>query len=199
MPQQQQGQESPPAGGGAREHLNVVVNVSQVVAAPIAPWATRLGTWGQNYLTAPAVAGCLLWPPVFAAFYGPHPRLGDVYDFWAVTVLLVFVHQAAGVQQRRKGYRCHSRYCGDSWLEGGSRGLPQRAARLADGLLAVGAGFIAADLGSAPLGSLLMLGGTAKLLGDVLAFQAAEARVRQMEDARAESEYYAGVFRERQR
>ena len=44
-----------------------------------------------------------------------------------------------------------------------------------------------------------MLGGAAKLFCDVLAFQAAEARVRQMEDARAESVYYAGIFRERQR
>ena len=124
--QQQQGQEAAAAGGGARSQFNAAVNAAHVVAFVVAPWATRLGTWGQNYLTAPALLGCL-WPPVFAAVYGPHPRLGDVYDFWVLTLLLVFLHQAAGVQQRRRGYRCHSRYCGDSWLEGGRRGLPQRA------------------------------------------------------------------------
>lgn len=43
------------------------------------------------------------------------------------------------------------------------------------------------------------MGGPAKLLGDALAFQAADTRVRQMEDAQAERERYAAMVYCRQR
>ena len=112
-------------------------------------------------------------------------------------IVLLLVHRAAGVVRRWRGYRCHSRFWGRSWLDRGTDESSERRARTADSVLAAAIGFLVYVAGSAPLGVLLIVGGATKLLTDGIVFMATEARLREMEDARVETEYYADRFRQR--
>jgi len=69
---------------------------------------------------------------------------------------------------------------------------------VADGALVLLLGLAVAVLGSEPLGAFLMIGALAKLFSDASAYQASEARLRQMVDARFENEYFVEQFRQRQ-
>ena len=48
-----------------------------------------------------------------------------------------------------------------------------------------------------PLGAMLAFGAIAKWFSDSLAFDAANARLRQMEDARIENDFYLEAYRDR--
>jgi len=99
---------------------------------------------------------------------------------------------------RRRGYRCHSHYRGTSRLDRDNGPKSAERAMVADGALVLLLGLAVAVLGSEPLGAFLMIGALAKLFSDASAYQASEARLRQMVDARFENEYFVEQFRQRQ-
>lgn len=185
-------------GGDLKRQLNVAIALVDAVSFPTEVWTNRFGTWGPRYLGMQAVLG-LIWPVVFGTFCGPHPRIGDLFQFWVLTMVLLLVHRVAGMVRRRRGYTCHSRYWGTSWFERGPGIKAQRRARTADAVAVSGVGLLFFSAGSVPLGAFLLIGGVAKLVSDGMHYHATAMRVQQMEDARIENEYYADLYRERNR
>lgn len=172
--------------------------VAAVVAFPVVLCTTRLGTWGSRYLGFHALLG-FFWPLLLAGFFGPQVRTDSLIAFWWVSLVLLLAHRARAHRRYRRGERCHSLYCGTSWFERPDGGLAgQRAGRATASLFALAVGLVIVALGDEPLGTLFAVGGCAKLVSDALSFQAVESRLRQMEDARLETEYYHGQFQERQ-
>ena len=181
---------------GYKKQVNTVRNLATIVSFPVELFTTRLGTWGSHYLTVFPLLG-LVWPLIFSAFYGPHEAAGEVIDFWVVCLALLAAHFAAGQKRRKEGYRCHSRFWGHSWFDRRTGVESQRKARLCDGLIAFAVGFLFVASGSAPLGTLILIGAVGKLIADGMEFQASEARVRQMEDGRIETQTVGEIFRQR--
>lgn len=174
-----------------------VATAAAVVAFPVVLCTTRLGTWGSRYLGFHALLG-FFWPLLLAGFFGPRERTDSLVAFWWASIVLLLAHRIQAHRRRLRGEHCHSRYCGRSWFERADGGIAaQRAGRATASLAAIAVGLAVAGLGDAPLGALFAIGGCAKLVADALAFQAVESRLRQMEDARQDSEYYHGQFRER--
>ncbi|MGL6075188.1 MAG: hypothetical protein ACRC8S_13590 [Fimbriiglobus sp.] len=179
-----------------KKNWNLMSGLAQIMAFPIDIFSTRVGSWGSRYLTFFAVPGCF-WPVFFGGFCGRHPRLGDLFLFWFISLLLLLMHRAIGIQRRLRGEVCHSRYWGRSWLQWGTSLASDRYARSLDALLALGLGIVLVSVGSQPLGAFLMVSAVAKLLSDGLEFHATEVRVQEMNDARIEQEYYARLYREK--
>jgi hypothetical protein len=192
-PHEQQG-----FGSDYRARFNEMCVVARIAAFPITIWTTRFGTWGHRHLTGFALLG-MIWLVVFAAFSEQDPRVGELNLFLVLSIGLLVVHRVAGVVRRQRGYRCHSRYWGDSRLDRGTGLEAQRKARLAEGMLVFGIGLLFYGLGSIPLGSFLMIGAAARYFSVILDFKAIDARLDQMEDARIENEGYAELYRERHR
>jgi hypothetical protein len=160
-------------------------------------FTTRPGTWGTRYLGKHEVLG-FFWPLLFAAFFGPDPDIAAVPVFWSLSVVMLLLHRIKGVQLRAKGYRCHSLYWGESLLERDDGACGEKTARGRICLLTILVGFGCLVGISAPLGVLMMIGGFAKAVSEEAVFQAMAARVRQMEDARFESERDMRLLRERE-
>jgi hypothetical protein len=190
QPQQQES-----LGGDFRRNFDIMVGLMTIMAFPAVMLTTRSGTWGSRFLGLHAVLG-FLWPLVFGAFYGPDPGLGAVLLYWQASILVLLVHRLHGVRRRAQGYRCHSLYWGESIFEKSSDADSKRARGFANVLLmAVGAGLCAEV--SKPLGTLLIIAAVCKAVTEALTFQAVEARVRQMEDARIENSFYLDRYRQR--
>lgn len=181
---------------GYKKQVNTLRNLATIVGFPVELFTTRLGTWGSHYLTAFPLLG-LAWPLIFAAFSGPHAAAGAVIDFWVACLGMLAVHFAAGQKRRKEGYRCHSRFWGYSWFDRRTGVESQRKARLGDCLLAFAAGFLFVAAGSEPLGTLILIGAVGKLFADGMEFQASDARVRQLEDGRIETQTAGELFRQR--
>ena len=181
-----------------QKNWKIMAGLAQIMAFPVDIFATKIGTFGSRYLGLFAVAGCF-WPLLFSVFCGPHPRLGDLYYFWLLSLALLLVHRAVGILRRFQGDDCHSRYWGRSWLQRGSGLRADRKARALDVVLVFGLGAILAALGSGPLGAFLMVSAVAKLFNDGLEFHAVESRLQEMADARIEQESYGAMYRERYR
>jgi hypothetical protein len=193
------GDPSQPYGGDRKQQMDALVGIVQIAAFPIIVWTTRWGTWGTRFLNMGSVIG-LFSPVVFAAFYGPHRRTPDLMMFWLITVGLLLAHRIAGLIRRNLwGYDCYSRFWGHSWRERNSELGAQRKARGKDSALAFFIGIVAFVLGSMPLGAFIMISSIAKALADSLEQMATEARLRQMQDARLENEFYADLYRQRYR
>lgn len=191
-------QESQGFGSDYRARFNEMCAVARIAAFPVTIWTTRFGTWGHRYLTGFALLG-MIWLVVFAAFSEQNPRVGELNLFLVLSFALLLVHRVAGIVRRRQGYRCHSRYWGESRLDRGPGLAAQKKARLWEGVLVFTIGLLSYGLGSTPLGSFLMIGAVARYVSVILDFQAIDARLDQMEDARIENEYYAELYRDRQR
>ena len=193
-------QEMPPERNSSsefRRNHDLMVGLMNIFAFPIVLWTTRLGTWGTRYLGLHAILG-FLWPLVFATFHGRDPDVGAVVLFWQFSIVLLLAHRIEGVRLRRRGYQCHSLYWGRSWFEPMTVNLAkQRRARLLASLVAFIAGLVCCDALSKPLGILFILGAVSKFVIDLQTFQATEARLRQMEDARLENDYYLDLYRQR--
>jgi hypothetical protein len=168
---------------------------SEAAAFPLNVWLTRPGTWGVRYIGIPAVCG-VVWPLIFLAFQGPVPGILDVFRFWQLTFLMLFVHAFAGTVRRWRGYRPHSHFWGDSYWYGGAKVSRVRAARTLDCAVAFAVGYICLMLGSGSLGLFFFLGAGAKLIADGVQFQAVAARKRQFEDARIENEFTRNLVNE---
>jgi hypothetical protein len=180
-----------------RRNHDLMVGLMTIFAFPVVLCTTRLGTWGTRYLGFHAVLG-FIWPIVFATFHGRDPDVGAVAVFWQLSILLLLVHRIEGVRLRRRGYQRHTLYWGRSWFEPATVDLAkQRRARLLASLVAFIAGLVCIDAISRPLGILFVLGAVSKVVTDLLTFQATETRLRQMEDARIENDYYLELFRQR--
>ena len=168
-----------------------------VMAFPVVVWTTRLGTWGDRYLGGAAVLGTA-FPLAVAALSGPDPAAGWVLIFWLATVGRLLGHRARGLWLRVRGCRCHSRSWGESYFEPADADLAgQKRARLRCSAAALAAGLALVAAECRPLGVLLLLSVAAKLASDTAAFAAVEDRLRQMADARLETEFYVSLFRDR--
>ncbi|QJW98438.1 hypothetical protein [Frigoriglobus tundricola] len=170
----------------------------RILAFPVQLCVTRFGTWGPRYLDFSAVLG-FFWPVVFLAFAGPYP-VGEgvaVIRFWWATLALLLIHRIAGVRRRAKGYLCHSRYWGESWFARPSDPPASDRSDAREFLAVFGIAVLLAAAVSRPLGVLLLIGCVALLVTRLVVRQAVVARLREMEDARIESEFYFERFRER--
>jgi len=190
-------QQQPPSllEGLKRQH-NLLLWASGVLAFPVVAWTTRLGTWGSHYLGLTAALG-LLWPPVFAAVYGPRPGVEAVWWFWLATAGVLVAHRVRGFFPDRRNRRCHSRFWGVSWFERADDPNPPRLPRHLTAALVLAAGVLVHQFLNPPLGLLLAIGAVAKFVSDAAAFRALDARVRQMADARVENEYALDQYRQR--
>ncbi len=188
--------QQPDSTSEMKQTFNLGSHLVYALAFPVVIWTTRFGTWGKRYLTTSAVMG-IVWPLGLGVLYGPHPRLMDLFRFWLACIVLLLVHRVAGIVRRWRGYRCHSRSWGRSWLDRGNDESSERRARISESVLAAALGFLLYHAGSGPLGVLLMIGGVTKLLTDAIVYLATEARLREMEDAKMETEYFADRFRQR--
>lgn len=176
--------------------FNLLATACEVVAFPVMICTTRFGTWGVRHLASPLVLVGFVWPWIFAALYGPHPRLAGILLFWYASIGLLLVHRVQGVRLRRRGYHCHSRYWGDAWFQRGDSLEDQRRARGRMVVLSFLVG-MACLVACPPLGAMIAFGAVAKVFSDGLAFAAVETRLRQMEDARIENEFYLEAHRRR--
>lgn len=79
-----------------KSNINTMIGICAVIAFPITVFTTRFGTWGSRHLGRAAMIG-FFWPPVFAALYGPHPRIGSVLAFWLATFVFLLLHRVTGV------------------------------------------------------------------------------------------------------
>jgi hypothetical protein len=183
---------------GYKRQWNVISLAMMVMSFPVRVFTIRLGTWGSRYQPLAGFLGCFLWPPLFIAGFGGHARMTNMLVFWLATMGFLVFHKAAAENLKKRGYHCHSEYWGTSQLDRGNSPKSSERARLADGLVMFAVGVLALAAGSEPLGVFLMLGSIAKLLTDASVYQATEARLRQMADARFENEYFAEMFRQRQ-
>ena len=189
--------ESPPTAlGDVKGMFNLFSVVCDLVAFPVMIFSVRWGTWGRRFLASPATFG-IFWPFVFVTFYGPHPQLGSVGLFWCASVAALFVHQIKAARRWRAGERPASRYWGESRLQRGGGLDDQRRARERVAGLAFLLGLACALFWLKPLGTLIAISAVAKLISDSLAFDAAESRLRTMEDARLENDWYLAEHRRR--
>ncbi len=187
--------QQPQPFGEMKRGYQAVVTLAGIVAFPVVLCTTRFGTWGNRYLGFTAVAG-FFWPYLFVAFWGPDPRAYALGMFWLLSLGLLVIHRIRGGQLRRRGYRCHSRYWGRSWFETDQSPGNSRFARTATSLLVLVAGLIWTHW-NPPLGMLFVFGAIAKWVSEAAVFQEVEARLRQMDDARIENEYYTALYRQR--
>jgi hypothetical protein len=187
--------EQPQQGGDLKGNFNLLIGLCTIMAFPIEVCTTRFGTWGERYLNRLAMFGAF-WPLVFVAFYGPRPQIGSVVLFWFLMVALLLVHRACGMWRRHRGYRCHSHYWGQCWLDRRDGLSGGRVRRQLMAIIILFVGLLCFKLLIKPLGALFMIGAIAKLFADSVAFQAVNARVRQMEDARIENEFFQTLWRQ---
>lgn len=182
--------------GEVRRSYDLALFAAGVLAFPVVAFTTRLGTWGRRY---PGLTGVLgfIWPPVFAALYGPRPGVGAVLAFWAALAAVLLAHRAWGAVLDRRGRRCHSQFWGRSWFERADAPAPSRTPRLLASAVALAAGLLCQEWVSLPLGLLLAGGAAAKLVSETAAFRALDARLRQMADARIEAAYLLAQYRRR--
>lgn len=195
MQQQQQEQQSTMAE--VKSMFNLFTIVCDAVAFPVTICTTRLGTWGTRFLASPLTLLGVMWPWIFAAMYGPHPQLASLLLFWYASIVILLLHRIQSARLRKQGYRCHSRYWGDSWLQNGHTLRDQRRGRERAAILAFAVGLGCHLLLLKPLGAMFAIGAIAKWISDSLAFDAANARLRQMEDARIENDFYLEAYRDR--
>jgi hypothetical protein len=176
--------------------FNLFTVLCEVMAFPVHIFSVRWGTWGSRHLFNLTTALGFFWPWIFASLYGPHPHLFTVLWFWLASIMVLILHRVRGLQLRRQGYRIHSKYWGDCWTQRDGSLAEQRRARERMAMIAlmIGGGcFLIAK----PLGAMIALSAIAKLISDALTFGAAEARLREMEDARIENDFYLGNYRMR--
>jgi hypothetical protein len=181
-------------GGELRRNFDIAVHVMTVMAFPAVIITTREGTWGPRYLGVHAVLG-FFWPLVFGALYGPDPGLDALVLFWQLSIVFLLVHRVRGTLRRRRGYRCHSLFWGESIFEKPGDETSQKAREKANCLVILLG--LCCFAFSKPLGTLLIVAAVCKAITDALTFQALDAQVRQMEDARIESAHCHDLYRRR--
>jgi hypothetical protein len=182
-----------------KQSYDVLLALLRVMAFPEQVFTTKLGTWGNRYLGPRALLG-ILWPLMFGGFYGPARGYGWLFLFWLGMLVTLVLHRIKGWQLQNAGYRCHSQYWGTSRFEGSGVDLSgQESARAKVFFLTLLVGFFCFGALCKPLGAMLMLGAIAKLITEVAMFQSTRARLRQMEDARHDTEYYAELYRQKNR
>jgi len=195
MPQQSQQDEGFLAD--TKRGFNLLHRGAEMMAFPVVLTTTKLGTWGSRFLTPSSLLG-FFWPLLFGSVYGPDPGLGLLYGYWLASIGLLAIHRAQSAKLQREGYRCHSQYWGTSWFERDDADLKgQERARGKACTLAIVLGFLCFCALSKPLGEMFILGGIAKMFTDAMVFQATRARLRVMEDARIDTEFYARLYRDK--
>lgn len=174
--------------------FNLFSILCEVMAFPVHILSVRWGTWGSRHLFNLPTALGFFWPWIFASLYGPHPHLFTLLWFWCASIAILIFHRVRGAKLRRQGYRAHSKYWGDCWTQWDGSLTGQRRARERMALIAllIGGGCF---LILKPLGAMIALSAIAKLISDSLTFGAVEARLREMEDARIENDFYLGTYR----
>lgn len=183
-------------GGDFRSNFNLMIGLMDVMAFPVLIITTRLGTWGTRFLGIHAVLG-FFWPLLFATFHTQDPEVGGVFVFWFASIPILLAHRVEGLRKRNQGYRCHSLYWGRSWFQKSDDPSRQRSSRVLASLVALFGGILVMGAVSKPLGLLFVLGAIAKLVTDAMTFQAIDARLRQMDDARFENEFVLDLYRRR--
>lgn len=189
--------ESPRPFDDLRGGITILSFVCQVLAFPAILLTTRLGTWGPRFLGLWALAG-FIWPFFFAAFHGPHSDLASVLLYWYFSIVWLLAHRLQHQKLVKQGYRCTTHFMGTSLSERGDDYETRKKARARDTLLFLLVSVCLLPVAE-PLAKLFVLSGFAKLIVDGLTYQAVEARMRQMNDAQIQNEFYVELFRQRNR
>ena len=175
-----------------RECISATVGLAQALSLPVRIWLTRFGTAGELFFgNRLAVVGWVImfaWPMFFAP-HNPRPMLA----FWGVTTLMMLPHRVRHWRLRRRGYRVHSQYVGESRLSplGG-----HKAARwLWEPLFTALGGGACLDW-NRPLGMYLVWSAMGMVISTAYLYAVEESALRRLRDAKCEQEWLAEKMQE---
>jgi hypothetical protein len=157
----------------------------------LAPWMRKGGTVGERFYGMHALLGFLT--VFFWSAFFPHDSPEPMLAFLGLTTLLLLWNRVQGFWMRRKGYRTHSLYTGDSRLGW----FGQRAAKtFLEPLTAIVIGALLMGF-SAPLGGYLMTAGFCLAVDATYQVEREQAVLRRRQDAQLEAMYYQQLDDER--
>jgi hypothetical protein len=175
-----------------RQNISAAIGLCQALAMPARLFWTRWGTAGELFFGGRLAFIGWLSIAVWAAFSPPQDA-GPMLQFWGLTTFLLLAHRARHFWLRRKGYRAHSQYGGDSVLErlGGARFAKQ----VWEPLLTALCGRMCLDW-SRPLGSYLLCAAVAMAVAAAFSFETEASARRRLRDAKHEQEWLAARMQE---
>ncbi len=192
MQQHQQDQQQESMLEGMKRQFNLLIFLCAAWCAPLRYWLRKPGTPGTRSVGAAEVLGCLFLPPLFAGSWTAQEGGMWVLYWWGATFFLMIVSRAKGIQLRRQGYECHSRYDGSPIL--GFLGQEMRVKQNWEPLACIVAGAGLMPL-SVPLGLYIVLAGFAHAIVQGYYADAERAWLQDATDARIDMEIRAGRLR----
>jgi hypothetical protein len=175
-----------PQQGGAGRSLRVFIGWAQSLSLMHDAWLHIPSTCGVNHFRGQAALGWVV-SFVIAAF----SRNEDFMQYVLVTGALMIFHTIATHLRQHKGYRCHSRYVGTSWL--GFLGGNRLACCVWEPLAAffIGKTMVESGIG---WGLFIMVVSVLMVVSTLYSAAAERAQITAMRDSRAESEWLSSYM-----